>query len=140
MRIEPPPSLPCAIGAMPAATAAAAPPEDPPAVSERLHGLRVATVRLVSVDGASPSSGAVDLPNMMTPARLKRSTRVVSLVAGGASAKNSRALGCPGIHWHRRDVLEEKRDARQRGGWIHLRCRRETQVIEFLGISRSHAD
>ena len=88
MRIEPPPSLACAIGARPAATAAAAPPEDPPAVSERFQGLRVAPVRLVSVDGASPSSGVVDLPNMMTPACLKRSTSVVSLVAGGASAKN----------------------------------------------------
>src|SRR5271163_5269233 len=64
MRIEPPPSLPCASGAIPVATAAAAPPEDPPAVSERFQGLRVAPVRLVSVDGASPSSGVVVLPNM----------------------------------------------------------------------------
>src|SRR6218665_1266758 len=31
MRMEPPPSLPCAIGTMPAATAAAAPPLEPPA-------------------------------------------------------------------------------------------------------------
>ena len=38
MRIEPPPSLPCASGAMPVATAAAAPPEDPPAVSENSKG------------------------------------------------------------------------------------------------------
>lgn len=30
MRIDPPPSLPCAIGTMPAATAAAAPPLEPP--------------------------------------------------------------------------------------------------------------
>ena len=38
-RTEPPPSLPCAIGASPAATAAAAPPEEP-AASERSHGVR----------------------------------------------------------------------------------------------------
>jgi hypothetical protein len=32
MRMEPPPSVACAIGSMPAATAAAAPPLDPPAL------------------------------------------------------------------------------------------------------------
>ena len=31
MRIDPPPSLPCAIGTTPAATKAADPPDDPPA-------------------------------------------------------------------------------------------------------------
>ena len=41
MRIEPMPSLPCAIGTMPAASAAAEPPEDPPGVRSRSHGLRV---------------------------------------------------------------------------------------------------
>jgi hypothetical protein len=41
MRIEPPPSLPCAIGMRPAATAAAAPPLDPPGVSSGLHGFEV---------------------------------------------------------------------------------------------------
>ena len=32
MRTEPPPSVPCASAAMPSATAAALPPEDPPAL------------------------------------------------------------------------------------------------------------
>src|SRR5687768_12088731 len=41
-RIEPPPSLACATGTMPAATAAAAPPDEPPALRERFQGLRVA--------------------------------------------------------------------------------------------------
>src|SRR5215470_17688447 len=41
MRIEPPPSLACAAGTMPDATAAAAPPLEPPALCSRLHGLRV---------------------------------------------------------------------------------------------------
>ena len=40
MRIEPPASLPCAIGTMPAATAAALPPEEPPVISAGSHGLR----------------------------------------------------------------------------------------------------
>ncbi len=41
MRIEPPPSLACAIGTMPAATAAAEPPLEPPALRPRSQGLRV---------------------------------------------------------------------------------------------------
>jgi hypothetical protein len=40
MRIEPPPSEPCAIGHKPAAHAAAAPPEEPPGVRLVSHGLR----------------------------------------------------------------------------------------------------
>src|ERR671917_2314436 len=41
MRTEPAPSLPCASGPRPAATAAAAPPLDPPAVRPSCHGLWV---------------------------------------------------------------------------------------------------
>src|SRR4051812_16975782 len=41
IRIEPPPSLPCAIGTSPAATAQPAPPLDPPGVRVRSYGLRV---------------------------------------------------------------------------------------------------
>src|SRR6202023_3810303 len=40
-RIEPPPSVACAIGSMPAATAAAAPPLEPPALCAGFQGLRV---------------------------------------------------------------------------------------------------
>jgi hypothetical protein len=38
MRIEPPPSEACAIGTMPAATAAAEPPLDPPVLRVRSQG------------------------------------------------------------------------------------------------------
>src|SRR5438105_2659443 len=41
MRIEPPPSLACATGVRPAATAAADPPLEPPGVRVRSHGLQV---------------------------------------------------------------------------------------------------
>ncbi len=41
MRIEPPPSLAWAIGTMPAATAAAEPPLEPPAERSVSQGLRV---------------------------------------------------------------------------------------------------
>src|SRR6059058_3572574 len=40
IRIEPPPSLPGAAGTRPAATAAAAPPLEPPADFDRSHGVR----------------------------------------------------------------------------------------------------
>ena len=49
IRIEPPPSLPCAIGASPPATAAAAPPLDPPAPRDRSHGVRAGGPISVSV-------------------------------------------------------------------------------------------
>src|SRR5580704_1137955 len=41
MRVDPPPSEDMLTGVMPAATAAADPPDDPPAVRSRFHGLRV---------------------------------------------------------------------------------------------------
>ena len=40
IRIEPPPSLAWAIGTSPAATAAAAPPDEPPALRVRSYGVR----------------------------------------------------------------------------------------------------
>ena len=41
MRVDPPPSLAVANGMMPAATAAAEPPLEPPGVRSVFHGLRV---------------------------------------------------------------------------------------------------
>jgi hypothetical protein len=49
MRIEPAPSLPCAAGASPAATAAAAPPLEPPAERDGSHGVRAGGATSVSV-------------------------------------------------------------------------------------------
>jgi hypothetical protein len=49
IRIDPPPSLPCAAGASPAATAAAAPPLEPPADLVRSQGVRAGGPILVSV-------------------------------------------------------------------------------------------
>ena len=56
MRTEPPPSVPSAIGVMPAATEAAAPALDPPGVFCRFHGLRV-----MPVSGLSPTRLAAEL-------------------------------------------------------------------------------
>ena len=41
IRMDPPPSPPIEIGPIPAATAAPAPPDDPPGVRARSHGLEV---------------------------------------------------------------------------------------------------
>ncbi len=49
MRSEPAASVACAIGTTPAATAAAEPPLDPPALRSGLHGLRVAPYSTGSV-------------------------------------------------------------------------------------------
>ena len=72
--IEPPPSLPCATGTMPAATAAAAPPDEPPGVRSRSHGLRVGPNNRASLVGRMPYSGSVVVPTITKPA--SRSRRV----------------------------------------------------------------
>src|SRR5580658_289188 len=62
MRIEPPASVPIAIGQIPAASAAALPPLDPPGVRSRFHGLRVTPESGESVVGFQPNSLVVVLP------------------------------------------------------------------------------
>ena len=78
MRMEPPPSLACANGTMPLATAAAAPPLDPPGERVVSHGLCVAPQASGSVVGTLPSSGLFVRPAMTRPASRKRLTSVVS--------------------------------------------------------------
>src|ERR1700754_1959988 len=62
VRIDPPPSDACAAGTMPAATADAEPPDEPPGVRSRFQGLRVAPKSTGSVVQARPSSGVLVLP------------------------------------------------------------------------------
>ena len=78
MRVEPPPSLAWAMGTMPAATAVAEPPDEPPLVRAGSHGLRVGPKRLVFVHGRMPHSGRVVEPTMTKPASLKRRTTLWS--------------------------------------------------------------
>ena len=75
LRIDPPPSVPRASGASPAATAAPAPPDEPPGVWPRLHGLRVAPNTRLSVTPTQPSVGVLVLPSMMPPAAFMRADR-----------------------------------------------------------------
>jgi hypothetical protein len=74
-RIEPPPSLACAAGTMPAATADAEPPLEPPALCARFHGFRVAPYASGSVVGISASSGVFVRPSETSPAARKRRVR-----------------------------------------------------------------
>src|SRR6202000_1851671 len=62
IRIEPPASVACATGRMPAATAAAAPPEEPPAECAGLHGFRTAPSSSDSVLGRRPNSQVLVFP------------------------------------------------------------------------------
>src|SRR5882672_8503011 len=79
-RSEPPRSVPCAMGHMPVASAAADPPLEPPALNERFHGLRVAPNTALTVFGPKANSGVLVLPSTMAPAALSRSTTAASSV------------------------------------------------------------
>src|SRR5947209_717750 len=79
MRIEPPPSEPCARGRTPAATAAAAPPDEPPGVRAVSHGFRQSPFSSDSVTAVTPNSGVFDFPRMVKPAPRIRRTIPASL-------------------------------------------------------------
>ena len=68
MRMEPPPSVPMASGPRPAATAALAPPLEPPGVRSRFHGLRVTPKRRLCVAPIQPIVGVFVLPSWIAPA------------------------------------------------------------------------
>src|SRR5215218_9961396 len=68
MRIDPAPSLPSPSGPMPAATAAAVPPLEPPAEWLGRHGLLVRPNSGFSVTPLLPNSGVFVLPTISAPA------------------------------------------------------------------------
>jgi hypothetical protein len=72
MRTDPAPSDPTAAGTMPAATAAALPPDDPPGEYPSDHGLRVTPKAGPDVNGHCPNSQVVALPTMTAPAARSR--------------------------------------------------------------------
>ena len=78
IRIEPPPSEPWASGASPAATAAAAPPLEPPGVRSGSHGLRQIPFRTDSVTAVVPNSGVFVFPSTTKPASRTRRTSSTS--------------------------------------------------------------
>src|SRR5438046_371982 len=82
MRTEPPPSVPMASGPSPAATAAPAPPDDPPGVRATFQGLRVMPFRGESVTPLWPYSELVLWAKTMAPASRSRATAGASASAG----------------------------------------------------------
>src|SRR6266851_2772886 len=84
-RIEPTPSVPIASGPHPAATAAAAPPLDPPLVRALFHGLRVTPDKGLSAVSLYPDSQVVVLQVRMAPADF-------SAVTTAASAAGTKSL------------------------------------------------
>ena len=67
-RVEPAPSELLAQGTIPAATAAAEPPDEPPGPCARFQGLRVGPKARGSVAKLSANSGVFDLPSSTSPA------------------------------------------------------------------------
>src|SRR5664280_3087188 len=78
MRMEPAPSMACAMGTARAATNAAAPPLEPPTPRSVSHGLRVGPLARLSVAKLRPSSGIVVTPRVAMPAVRNRAIRSVS--------------------------------------------------------------
>ena len=74
MRIEPPPSLPCATAFIPDAMELPAPPLDPPLTRSAFQGLRQSSPSLFSVVPDMPNSGVFVLPRMIMPASFMRRT------------------------------------------------------------------
>src|SRR5260363_118580 len=70
MRMEPPPSLPAAIGTTPEATAAAAPPLEPPDTCAAFQGLLTRPKARESDTPFSASSGRFVLPKITRPASI----------------------------------------------------------------------
>mgnify|MGYP006220205399 CR=1 FL=1 len=73
-KVTPPSALPSKPPVTEAATAADEPPLEPPGLRSGSQGLRHGPVSSGSVDGVMPNSGVAVLPNIFTPARLKRFT------------------------------------------------------------------
>ena len=82
IRIEPAPSEAVAAAQRPAATAAALPPLDPPALRSVFQGLRVMPNAGPSVSPMIASSGRLVLPITTAPAERRRLTNSLSCEAG----------------------------------------------------------
>src|SRR5438309_6928210 len=78
IRIEPPVSDPSASGTIPAATAAADPPLDPPGMRSVAHGLRTGPNAEFSLDDPIANSSQLVLPTTTAPAASSRATAVAS--------------------------------------------------------------
>jgi hypothetical protein len=90
MRIEPPPSLAWATDTMPAATAAADPPLEPPAECCVFHGFRVGPNASGSLVGRMPSSGLFVRPRKEKPAARRRAVKYESSGSSQPASRRNR--------------------------------------------------
>ena len=114
MRIEPPPSLACAIGTIPAATAAAEPPLEPPVERSGSTGCAPGRRPCGSVVGQDPELGRVRLADeARSPASRKRRSEPGVLVARPSRARCRKrmpsCMGSPGRV--AAEVLDQERHA-----------------------------
>ena len=117
MRTLPPPSVPTETGPIPAATAAAEPPEDPPAVSRGSTGLRVMPCRGLSVTAFHASSGVVVLPRKTMPSARSRAATGESTSHGwsGSMALDPRRVGQPAVR--KMSLMETGTPSSRPRGW-----------------------
>nr|BFE78357.1 hypothetical protein GCM10020093_009580 [Planobispora longispora] len=80
-RIDPPMSLPCASGVMPAARELAAPPLEPPGVWSALHGLRVLPCASLVENQRTENAGTLLRPRRIAPAPRRAPMHASSSVA-----------------------------------------------------------
>ena len=78
LRKEPPVSEPVQTGSMSVASAAADPPDEPPALSMGLNGLPVAPHTGLRLLEPAPNSGTLVLPTTTAPAARTRPTMTLS--------------------------------------------------------------
>ena len=99
MRTEPAPSVPTDSGPSPAATAAAVPPDEPPGVLLKSHGLRVIPLRGELVSPLQPNSGVVVLPSSTAPASRNRAVAgaSVSHTCFSSTVRLPRRVGQPRV-------------------------------------------
>src|SRR4029077_10210681 len=96
--IEPPMSEPVASVAVPAASAAADPPLEPPGEYLVCHGLRVTPQSRDQVTGAQENSGVVVRACTMPPAsRIRCAKAAVSSATASRSGSEPSVLRCPAI-------------------------------------------
>jgi hypothetical protein len=98
MRIEPPMSEPPASVAVPAASAAPEPPEEPPTPISGFHGLRVTPCRRVWVKPAHENSGVVARAWTIAPAsRMRWASGDVSSATSSLKISEPCVHGCPAM-------------------------------------------
>ena len=91
--MEPARSLPWAMAPIPVATAAAAPPLEPPAVRSGAQGFSVRPCRSFSVNQRNENAGAFVRPMIIAPARRKLTTTGLSSAGDQLSVCNDTIVG-----------------------------------------------